>query len=95
MNLEYVLSGITFFRIGTKRIVEDEELVQHIKNIFTKFNEYFNKNQCSLLFNAFTEKDLSEFVPSYGTKTYVDSGGLQIITVKKQELTEEMKLKIS
>ena len=94
MKLEYVLSGISYFSLGRKRIGEDEELISHIKNIFDKFNEYYPNNPGAILFNAFTEKDQASFVPKYGTKTYVDSGGLQIITVKKQELTEDMKLKI-
>ncbi len=89
MKIEYVISGLSFFKLGMKEINEDEFLRSDIIEILKKFNEYYSNNQISLLFNAFSEKDFAEWVPSLETDTYVDSGGLQMITLKNVELNDK------
>jgi len=94
MKLEYIFSGLGFFKLNNPRINDDPELIENIASIFKSFNEYYPNNPCSVLFNAFTEADQGDLVKQYGTKVYVDSGGLQIITTKNKVLDDNMKMQI-
>ena len=91
MKIEYVISGLTYFKIAMKQIHGNEPLIEDVSTVFRKFNEHYKDNKLSLLFNAFTEDDFQDIVPAYGADTYVDSGGLQIITQKTAVLNDDTK----
>lgn len=94
MDLEYIVSGTSFTRLSYKEILNDPTIIHDIKEMFAKFNGKYPKNQLSLLFNAFVEDDFVNLLPKYDVPIYADSGGLQIITLKTKELTEELKTEI-
>jgi len=96
MKLNYVFSGCSMWKINHDKIYSEgeEKLLSDVQNIFKTFNEYFPKNPVGVLYNGFTEKQHSTVLPKLGVDTYVDSGGLQIITLGKQKLDDELKKKI-
>ena len=82
-SLEYVASGLSHLKIFANAITEDKTVSGLIGEYFSSLNGKNNHN-FSLLFNAYTEKQLGkrmhELYKDNVHSIHADSGGLQIIT---------------
>ncbi len=89
-QLEYVISGPAYLRLGAEQCNEPETL-QMIKDMIEKTVHNKNNHQFSLLYNGFTERNfgnkLQKFRPVI-KNIHADSGGLQIITRGLQNTPE-------
>lgn len=94
MKFEYIISGVSMFRLHRQEIAKKPELCELILNFFKKFNDYYMNNNISLLYNAFTESDYKDVLNKFNVPLYLDSGGLQMITLKKQKVDDQAKNKI-
>lgn len=89
MNLEYVAGVGGYFRIPL--LAERNEIIQ---NVITDFqnNKSNHSHELSLLFNAYTETRLGESIHAQLKDQlkhiHADSGGLQIITLGKENTPE-------
>lgn len=81
-QLEYVISGPAYLRLGSEQCNEPEVL-EMIKDMISRTVHNKNNHQFSLLYNGFTERNfgskLQKFRPVI-KNIHADSGGLQIIT---------------
>jgi hypothetical protein len=81
-QLEYVISGPAYLRLGSEQC-EEPETLEMIKDLIAKTVHNKNNHQFSLLYNGFTErnfgKKLQKFRPVI-KNIHADSGGLQIVT---------------
>ena len=81
-QLEYVISGPAYLRLGAEQC-NDPETLEMIKDMISRTVHNKNNHQFSLLYNGFTEKNfgakLQKFRPVI-KNIHADSGGLQIIT---------------
>ena len=89
-QLEYVISGPAYLRLGSEQC-EDPDTLNMIINMMNKTVHNKNNHQFSLLYNGFTEKNfgkkLQKFRPAI-KNIHADSGGLQIITRGLQNTPE-------
>jgi hypothetical protein len=99
---EYVFSGPSMFDFSPRPTMDSE--TRHLEIVRTSVTNAINKLKgelvncdCSVLFNAFTEKDFGKYYNENGkfgmSNVFVDSGGLQMVT-KSMKITEEQKLNI-
>jgi hypothetical protein len=108
MKLRYVFSAPGMFSLNScgremdnpEEYIKFAEMVKEgVDLIRTDINKKIDgvKFGMDVLFNAFTEKYVGEWLRKYDTfgfeKLYADSGGLQIVTLGKQ-IDDEMKYKI-
>jgi hypothetical protein len=94
-NWDYVMSGMayTIFRRDT---FENQELIEQLRTMMTKMNAFLPGHNMCVLFNGYQEKLLGKMLHKIFDKTteyYVDSGGLQMITLGIN-ITQEQKRKI-
>jgi hypothetical protein len=89
-QLEYVISGPAYLRLGAEQC-NDPETLQMIIDMINRTVHNKNNHQFSLLYNGFTEKNfgkkLQKFRPAI-KNIHADSGGLQIITRGLQNTPE-------
>lgn len=94
-KIEFVVSAFSNYQrhklLHNKENYELSSLHRGIINrMVDHVNTQFENIELSFLYNAFTERDISEVTKSLGRKTYADSGGLQMVTTKMgQKLTVE------
>jgi len=93
IQLDYVGSGMSYIKLcgpAFKRGESSDILADTIGKIF----ESIPHTNFGLLYNAYTESDFGEPFMKMRSKVYVDSGGLQIITLKGTSPSEEVKQSI-
>ena len=81
-QLEYVISGPAYLRLGSEEC-NDPETLQMICDMIEKTVHKKNNHDFSLLYNGFTEKNFGKKLQKYRPvikNIHADSGGLQIIT---------------
>lgn len=92
MIFEYVVSAISYS--GSNIWLSKDELVQQsLSESIKKLNNLFPQQRFSILYNAFVEANLGDFISkSLSGYKYLmaDSGGLQIIT-RGKKITKELK----
>jgi len=89
-QLEYVISGPAYLRLGAEQC-NDPETLQMINNLIESTVHNKNNHQFSLLYNGFTEKNFGHKLQKYRSvikNIHADSGGLQIITRGLQNTPE-------
>jgi hypothetical protein len=89
-QLEYVISGPAYLRLGAEQC-NDPETLQMINNMIENTVHNKNNHQFSLLYNGFTEKNFGHKLQKYRPvikNIHADSGGLQIITRGLQNTPE-------
>ena len=89
-QLEYVISGPAYLRLGSEQC-EDPETLQMINDLIGKTVHNKNNHQFSLLYNGFTEKNFGKKLQKYRPAVkniHADSGGLQIVTRGLQNTPE-------
>lgn len=95
LKLEYVASGTAHTRLNSKKVMQDEAILENTKRMFSKVNSSFGHN-FSILYNAFTEEKFGSAYQIFKDCIYnlhADSGGLQIVTQGKS-VTPEIKKQI-
>lgn len=95
MRLEYVGSAFSFVFTSPVQRHETPEYLNFIKNTVDIANNWFPYHTFSVLFNGYNEPDDAEYHKRYFGKTpiYVDSGGLQMITLGRTP-TDELREKV-
>ena len=81
-QLEYVISGPAYLRLGSEQC-NDPETLQMIMDLISRTVHNKNNHQFSLLYNGFTEKNFGKKLQKFRPvikNIHADSGGLQIIT---------------
>lgn len=94
-QLEYVISGPAYLRLGAEQCNEPETL-QMINDMILRTVHNKNNHQFSLLYNGFTEKNFGAKLQKYRPaikNIHADSGGLQIVT-RGLENTPERREKV-
>lgn len=89
-QLEYVISGPAYLRLGAEQC-NDPETLDMINNMILNTVHNKNNHQFSLLYNGFTEKNFGNKLQKYRPaikNIHADSGGLQIITRGLQNTPE-------
>lgn len=89
-QLEYVISGPAYLRLGAEQC-NDPETLDMINNMILSTVHNKNNHQFSLLYNGFTEKNFGKKLQKYRPaikNIHADSGGLQIITRGLQNTPE-------
>lgn len=85
MNLEYVASGCSY-----TRALMISNLYWLVDEVITDLNKRKPNHQMSMLFNAYTEKTFGEKMKNFTglSEVHADSGGLQIMTLGKENTPE-------
>lgn len=94
MQWEYVISALSHTGLDNKLIFESPDVMNKINDMIGTSQDKHN-HKISLLFNAFTEKNLGPRLIQYDQayKIHSDSGGLQVVTLGKN-IDLEMRQKI-
>lgn len=82
-NWDYVMSGMAY-TIFRRQTFEDQNLIEKLRSMMTKMNSFLPGHNMCVLFNGYQEKNLGEMLHKIfadTTEYYVDSGGLQMITL--------------
>jgi len=89
-SLEYIASGCSYMRLNFPEVYDLPE----INNYFKILNNVTESHDFSILFNAYSEAGFGPIFQCFKENVksiMVDSGGLQMITIGNQEITEKMK----
>ena len=95
MRYEYIASGWGN-PLSLKDILAPGQKYDETRRIFDKFNSILEKDKLSILFNALTEKNIGIAYNNHYKQDfdqiYSDSGGLQMVTLKKKFEKEKHKI---